>query len=76
MSPSPLSPPADLAEEPLVVSEPSPNAAAVIINPVENTTADEALKSTIRGLYHLWRSSSKSQQDFLVLVQQAIEGQP
>lgn len=37
--------------------------------------ADEALKNTIRGLYQLWRTGKKSRQDFLTLVERAIEEQ-
>jgi len=38
-------------------------------------SADEALKNTIRGLYQLWRTGKKSRQDFLTLVERAIEEQ-
>jgi len=37
--------------------------------------ADEALKNTIQGLYQLWRTGKKSRQDFLTLVERAIEEQ-
>jgi len=35
--------------------------------------ADEALKNTIQGLYQLWQTGEKSRQDFLALVEHAIE---
>ena len=39
----------------------------------KDIAADEALKSTIRGLYGLWRSSTTSKEDFFTLVREAIE---
>lgn len=66
-SPSPQSPHADLVEpEEAIVALPAA---------VNSKTADEALKGTIRGLYQLWRSGERSQQDFIELVKQAIEEQ-
>lgn len=77
-SPSPQSPHTDLAEagEPFVTLPPASDSTAqerIESAEVNHIPADEALKSTIRGLYQLWRTGEKSQQDFMVLVKQAIE---
>ncbi|KXN89995.1 hypothetical protein AN958_05000 [Leucoagaricus sp. SymC.cos] len=83
ISPSPQLPHAELVEagETLTI----PHVPSVPVNKDENErtglaaaeciSADEALKCTIRGLYQLWRSGEKSQQDFMALVQQAIADQ-
>ena len=69
------SPDADLigAERPLaVLPRHSGNAAVQLIEAISNP-ADEALKNTIQGLYQLWQTGEKSRQDFLALVEHAIE---
>ncbi|KAJ3576665.1 hypothetical protein NP233_g287 [Leucocoprinus birnbaumii] len=79
-SPSPQSPHPDLDEggEPSIVLPPAANDTAqerTQTADVNYKPADEALKGTIRGLYQLWRSGERSQQDFMALVKQSIEEQ-
>lgn len=71
-SPSPQSPQSNIPEETFTMlsSAAGPTADA---DSAGNITANEALKSTIRGLYHLWDPSTTSKESFLALVREAIE---
>ncbi len=71
-SPSPQSPQTNIPEESLAMLS-SATVPTIDADSAKNITADEALKSTIRGLHSLWRSGARSKEDFLAIVREAIE---